>query len=288
MGGESVKVLSIQAEDAPDVAQFLNTHLNPRPGVAAWARLLEPPWASNAPNRGFQLVSESAGIVGAYVGVYSERVVGGAPRRYCNLGAFCVLPEFRTHSFRLVRALLAQRGFEFTDFSPSGNVIALNERLGFSRLGGTTTLVLNFPRLPRKSIRISEDRDIIRQRLVAEDLTVFRDHESAPAAKHVIAYSEDSYAYIVYRRDRRKRIPVFASPLYVGGNRELLKTAWGRLSSHLLRHGLLVTLAESRVLGFSPGGAWTLKNPRPKMIRSKVLTDQDVDYLYSELVLLEW
>lgn len=288
MVDERVSVLPIQAEHVPHVAQFLHTHLNQRPGLAAWSRLLQPPWSSDAPNHGFQLVSESVGIVGVYVAVYSERSIGGTVMQLCNLGAFCVLPDFRTHSFRLVRALLSQRGFEFTDLSPSGNVVALNERLGFSRLDVTTKLTPNFPHLPIRSIHISEDHNVIQQRLDDDDLQIFRDHESAPAARHIVAYSRDSYVYLVYRRDRRKRLPVFASPLYVGGNRDLLRTAWGPLASRLLRYGLLATLAESRVLGFSPASGWTLKSPRPKMIRSKVLTNQDVDYLYSELTLLEW
>lgn len=288
MVSEDVRVLPIQAEDVPQVARFLNTHLNSRPGVAAWTRLMEPPWSSKASNRGFRLVNSSAGIVGAYVGVYSERVIDGATHRFCNLGAFCVLPEFRAHSFRLLRALLAQRGFEFTDLSPSGNVVALNERLGFSRLEGTTTLVPNLPRFPRSTIQISEDLEFIHKRLLGEDLAVFRDHELAPAARHILAYSKDSYAYLIYRRDRRKKLPIFASPLYIGGDHDLLKRSWGQLTSRLLRHGLLATLAESRLLGYAPKGVWTLQNPRPKMVRSKLVADADIDYLYSELTLLEW
>lgn len=288
MASEDIRVLPIQAEDVPHVAQFLNTHLNSRPGITAWTRLMEPPWSSNAPNSGFRLVNGSTGIVGAYVGVYSERVIDGATHRFCNLGAFCVLPEFRAHSFRLLRSMLAQRGFEFTDLSPSGNVIALNERLGFSRLEGTTTLVPNLPRLTRRTIQISEDLGVIRKTLRGEDLTIFHDHRLAPAARHILAYSKDSYAYLVYRRDRRKRLPIFASPLYIGGDHDLLRRSWGQLTSRLLRHGLLATLAESRLLGYTPKGVWTLQNPRPKMVRSKLVAGADIDYLYSELTLLEW
>ncbi len=283
-----VRVRPIQAEDVPQVAQFLNTHLNSRPGVEAWERLMDPPWSFKPPNRGFQLVSDTAGLVGAYIAVYSERVIHGVARQFCNLAAFCVLPDFRPHSFLLVRSVLSQRGFEFTDLSPSGNVIALNERLGFSRLHGTTALLLNFPRFPRSSIQVSEDPTVIRQRLSSDDLVIFEDHELAPAARHIIAYNDHAYTYVVFRRDRRKQLPVFASPLYVGGDRDFLRSALGPLTSRLLRHGLIATLGESRVLGFTPRTLWTLKNPRPKMVRSKVLDERDFDYLYSELVLLEW
>ena len=55
-----------------------------------------------------------------------------------------------------------------------------------------------------------------------------------------------------------------------------------------LGRGLAVTLAERRVLGFSPGGPGReLARPRVKMYRGGVGAE-DVDYLYSELTLLQW
>ena len=58
-------------------------------------------------------------------------MIDGRVERFCNLGAWCVLPEHRFHALRLLKALLAQDGYHFTDLSPSGNVVGLNERLGF-------------------------------------------------------------------------------------------------------------------------------------------------------------
>ncbi|MET0828679.1 MAG: hypothetical protein ABWY26_04105, partial [Microbacterium sp.] len=137
-----VDVRPISSADADDVSHFLRDHLNPRVSLDAWKVLISPPWNGESPNLGFQLVVDSE-IVGAYVAVYSERDIDGVPRRFCNLAAFCVRDEHRSHSFRLVRALLAQKGFDFTDFSPSGNVVALNSRLGFTTLDTATGVVPN-------------------------------------------------------------------------------------------------------------------------------------------------
>ena len=99
-------------------------------------------------------------IVGAHLAFYSERVIDGRLERFCNLGAWCVLPEHRFHALRLLKALLAQDGYHFTDLSPSGNVIGLNTRLGFRFLDTTATAIPNLP-WPSRPGRdtISSDRE---------------------------------------------------------------------------------------------------------------------------------
>ena len=288
MEREKVDVRPITDEDSDAVAGFLHDHLNPRVSRAAWGALLCPPWNVEAPNHGFQLLTGDM-IVGVYVAVYSERDVEGELRRFCNLAAFCVLEEHRAHSFRLMRALLAQRGFEFTDLSPSGNVVALNTRLGFASLDTMTRLSPNLPRIPRRGITVSDDPAVVEAVLVGQDARIYRDHQNAPAARHIVAIAHGEYSYLVVRKDRRKRLPVFASPLYVGGSTDLLRSAWPQIASHLLlRQGALATLAERRVLGFIPTRGLDLRNPRAKMFIGKNLSADTIDYLYSELSLLEW
>lgn len=289
-GGVASKpvVRPIQVDDVPAVSDFLHHHLNARVVPEAWARLLTPPWPSPVDNRGFQLVHEGR-IVGAYAAVYSTRERRGETVQVCNLAAFCVLEDYRTQSLLLVRAMLKQAGYVFTDLSPSGNVVAMNERLGFQRLDTATRLTLNLPWSPRRGIRISQHPDAIVRTVTGDDARIFADHRDAPAAHHLVVTDGDRYAYLMFRTDRRKRLPIFATPLYVGGDRGLLERAWGSVASRLLMsHGLVATLAERRVLGFSPRVGVELKHPRPKMFRGEGATVDDVDYLYSELTLVRW
>ena len=109
-----------------------------------WARSLDVPWRVDKPNNGFMLLDDGR-LVGAHLAYYSERLIDGRPERFCNLGACCVLPEHRFHSLRLLKALLSQEGYHFTDLSPYGSVIALNERLDFRFLDTSSALVPNFP-----------------------------------------------------------------------------------------------------------------------------------------------
>ena len=283
-----IDVRPITDEDAATVSRFLHEHLNATVSPAAWRAVLAPPWQADPPNHGFTLVTGGT-IVGVYLAVYSVRDVNGEERRFCNLAAFCVLAEYRAHSFRLMRAILAQPGFEFTDFSPSGNVVALNERLGFSALDTATRLAPNLPRLPRRGLTVTENPSALTAVLTGRDARVYRDHLDAPAARHIVAIEGEDYGYLVVRKDRRKRLPMFSSPLYVGGNRDLLRRAWPQIGSHLLfRHAELATLAERRLLGFAPAFGIDVGKHRSKMLRSGSVPADAVDYLYSELTLLDW
>lgn len=288
MGAPAVVVRPISDADATPVSRFLHQHLNGRVTAAAWGRLLVPPWKADAPNHGFQLL-DGERIVGVYAAVYSKREIGDEPVPFCNLAAFCVLEEYRPHSLRLVRALLGQKGYVFTDLSPSGNVIALNDRLGFRRLDTATKLVANLPALHRGGTRVTTAAASLDRVLTGRDAEIFRDHRQAPAAQHVLVERDGAHGYLIYRRDRRKRLPLFATPLYAGGDPGCLRAAWPAVAAHLLRQGLPLTLAERRVLGFTPSGPGKeLGAPRPKMFRAKGVGPESIDHLYSELTLVRW
>lgn len=284
----AVVIRPIADDTTRAAAEFLHERLNPRVSADDWERLLRPPWGVQGPDRGVSLVTEDGDIVGVYAAVYSRRTGPVGPVDVCNLAAFCVLEPYRAHGLRLVRALLKRREYTFTDFSPSGNVVAMNERLGFSGLDSSTRLVVNPPALPRRGLRLTSDPDELSARLEGADADVFRDHRDAAAAGHLLVTEGAHYAYLVYRRDRRKRLPLFASPLYAGGDRELLRARWRHVRAHLLRRGMPFTLAERRLLGFAEGLGRELSHPRPKMVRGDGLDRDHVDYLYSELALVSW
>jgi hypothetical protein len=279
----------ITTADIPAVARFLHEHLNARVPAAAWEQAMQVPWKVAAPNHGFLLRDEQGEVAGANLAFYSERTIGGRVRRFCNLGAWCVLPQHRFHSLKLVRALLAQPGYEFTDLSPSGNVVAVNTRLGFAFLDTATAVAPNlpWPALPGGG-RVSTDPAVLEDTLTGDDLQIYRDHAEAAATRHVVLLRGDRHCYVIFRTDRRRNLPLFASILYVS-EPDLFRAMHRRFQSHLLtRHGIPALLAEPRITGHRPPLSRMLSNPRRKMYRSADLTDRDITDLYSELTCLSW
>jgi hypothetical protein len=269
------------------VAEFLHRELNPKVAVKVWAKGIRVQWMADAPNHGFML-TESGEVVGVNLAFYSEREVNGRPERFCNLGALCVRESRRAHAIRLVRAVLRQPGYHFTDLSPSGNVIELNRRLGFHQLDTATALQINWPVPPTSSLHLITDLADIEEALTGRDLRIFRDHRDSPAARHLLVVSGAELCYVIGRRDRRKKVPAFVSILYVS-NANLFRRSARHIARHFLIHGgSLATLLETRVTGQAPAGSITLRQPRPKMFKSSQLGPSDIDNLYSELTQIEW
>jgi hypothetical protein len=284
----TVELSPIMDPDIAGVADFLHANLNGRVPASAWLRAMSVPWKVDAPNHGFML-RDGDRVVGAYLAFYSERVVAGQLERFCNLGAWCVMPEFRFHSMRLLKALLAQDGYHFTDLSPSGTVVPLNTRLKFRPLDTSTALIPNLPWLTLiRRTRISADPKVIEGALAGAELELYRDHARTAAAHHLVLISGSDSCYVMFRKVTRKDLPVFAAILHVG-NPELFRRAVRPLARHLLiNYRLVATLAELRIVMHRPRPSVMLRSPRPKMYRSTTLEPTQIDDLYSELVCVPW
>lgn len=284
----AVHVRAIAARDLPQVAEFLQRHLNARVSASDWVRSIQVPWATDAPNHGFMLL-DGEQVAGVYLAFYSDRVIAGRPEKFCNLGAWCVRPEYRVHSLRLLNALVAQRGYTFTDLSPSGNTIPINRRLRFETLDTATALVPNlpWPSWPGSGC-VSADPAMIAQTISGRSLEIYRDHAGTAAAQHLVLTRKGDWCYVVFRKDRRKNLPLFATVLHVS-HPALFRSMMPVVSRHLLlRHGALATLAELRVVGGRPWPSMVLNTGRPKMFRSASVLEDQIDYLYSELACVRW
>jgi hypothetical protein len=303
----AVEITPITDADRAAVASFLHRNLNNRLSTSDWLVAMSASWKTEAPNYGFML-RDGERVVGVYLAFYSERTVAGRTERFCNLASWTVLPDFRAHSIRLLKALLGQEGYHFTDLAPSRNVIPLNARLKFRFLDTSAVVVPNlpWPTLPRRT-RISADPDVIASTLTGAELELYRDHAHAPASRHLVLIRGGDSCYVMFRRRWWRGQPAFAAILYVS-NPELFRRATGALARYLLvRHRIPVTVAELRIIGRRPRLSFPLPQPKalpgkhdsrlsrsyatryqgtipPKMYRSASLEPAQVDDLYSELV----
>ena len=266
------------------MAAFLQANQNDR---VPWDRAISSAaWKVDAPNHGFML-RDGQRVVGTQLAFYSERLIAGRVERFCNLSSWCVLPEFRFHSLRVHRAVLAQDGYHVTSLSPSRNVVPIHVRFKFRSLDTTAVVIPNLPWPSRPGrTKISADPDVIESTLAGAELELYRDHAQALAARHLVLIQDQESCYVIYRVMRHKGVP-FAAILHVSSP-ELFHRALTPLSRHLLiRHRLLVTLAELRCIGHRP--PLSLRAPSwPKMYRSHSLEPDQIDDLYSELVCVPW
>lgn len=288
-GGLMADVCAVQVEPITDadirtVAEFLRRGMNSTLSEADWQRAMIAPWDVEQPNHGY-LLRQNGSVVGAYLALYSERVIDGRPRRICNLGTWCVADEHRATGLRLLRSLLRQRGYSFTDLSPNPNVVALNTRLGFARLDTETAVVANLPWPMRsRGVRVVDTPDHINGLLQGRDQTIYRDH-AATAAGHVVLARGDQSCHVMFRRIRYKRLRA-AAIMYVGNPGLFRDCAPYFYRYLLLKHGMAVTLVETRLAEQRWGRSVLVSGP-PRMFFSEDLEPAQIDYLYSELTCLK-
>jgi hypothetical protein len=232
------------------------------------------------------MVHDSGAIVGAYLAHYSEQKIDGRPERFCNLGVWQVLPEHRMHSIRLLKAILDQDGYHFTDLTPAENVIALNARLGFRELDTKAFAVpcLPWPTLARR-VSVTSDPSRLEQALQGEDLAIYRDHLGAAGLRHVAILDRSERCYMVLRPDRHRGLPVLTM-LHVTEPTLLRRNSRAFARHLLLHHRVCAYLAEERVARCRPRLSFALEAPQTRMFRSDRLGAEDIGYLYSELVCL--
>ena len=280
----TVELSPITDADIAAVADFLHANYNDR---IPWARsLLAGPWKVDAPNHGFML-RDGQRIVGAHLAFYSERLVAGRMERFCDLGTWCVLPEFRFQSIRLIKALLAQDRYHFTGLTPNHKVASIQTRLGFRPLDTSAALIPNLPwPTPLGRTTISADPDVIGSTLAETELKLYHDHARALAARHIVLIRGPDSCYVMYRETRVKGVRL-AVIVHVS-NPELFHRAILPLTRHLLvHHRLPGTLAELRIIGNRPPLSFKMP-PSPKMYRSASLEPGQIDDLYSEFVCVPW
>lgn len=280
-----VELSPITEADLPRVAEFLHATFphEPQEPAESWERGLHSPWPDDPPNWGF-MAQDSGAVVGAYIAHYSEQEIDGRAERFCNLGAWNVLPSHRMHSVRLLKAILDQDGYHFTDLTPAENVVALNRRLGFAELDtrGFLAPCLPWPTLPGRA-SVTSDPQRIEQLLQGRALRAYRDHRDAPGLRHVAIAEGAGRCYVALRPDRQGRLPVL-TVLHVSEPSILRRNA-RRFARHLLvHHRVLAYVVEERVAGFRPRPSSVLRSPQTRMFRSDRLAPDDIDYLYSEMV----
>lgn len=279
-----LEVAPITTADIADVAVFMSHGMASARPPADWRKTMMPPWFFDQPNRGY-LMRENGCIVGAYLALYSEREIDGRPRRICNLGAWCVDEQHRAAGLRMFRALLRQRGYTFTDLTPNATVETLNSRLGFVALDTSTALVLNMAwPVGSRGVRVVDAPSEVDRLLSGRQQQIYRDHVQT-AAQQVVVTKDGRSCLIVFRRDKYRRLPLFATILYVGTPDVFRDCAPHFFRYLLIRRAIPATLAEIRVVGHRPSRS-VLAGERPKFFSSENLGPAQIDYLYSELTCL--
>jgi hypothetical protein len=267
---------AITEADLPAVGRFMHDNLNPRVADDDWAKALRVPWQVASPNHGY-LLRHDGRVVGGIPGVLLRADRRRRVRRICNLGAWCVLEEYRAEGIRLLAgapqpARLRVHGpvSEWQRSSPSTS--ACGSSPSTRARHSSPTCPARRASGPCRGRPDNHRGAALRERSWTSTATTGR----AAAAHHLVTTDGTDHCYVIWRRDRRKGLPLFATILYVSDKAVFLRSSAAVTRRLAVRHGIPATLIEARVAGGRPGFSLALSASRPKMFKSARLAPQDI------------
>ena len=235
------------------------------------------------PNHGFVL-RDAERIVGGIGAYYAESTIKGQPQRICNITSWCVLDAYRKQSMRLAMALIAQKGYHFTDFSPTKIVGGVLQFLRLRPLDERQVVIINlaWPAIGSKLLTQPQD---IENALQGDALRAYRDHTMFPWLHHVLIGTPNKWRHVIYKRTRFKWLPS-AHVLYLC-DPAIFEQRYCRLARHFIARGLASTQVECRFLTRRPCPSAIRSGFNAKVYLSPTPSDNDIDNLYSETMALD-
>ena len=278
----AVRVQLTHEADLDEVGQFLHERLGRRFSKQAWIDSLQQRWAHVSSNLGAHLRSEGR-VVGVLCAIYSEQVIAGNTEKVCNPHSWVVDEPYRNHSIGLLLALLRQRGWHFTMFTPNPKVAQVFAGLRFRVMDDT---LFYLPNLPAPRGGVVTEPVAIKALLEGAALRDYEAHAHLPWLHFAAFGPKGDACLVVYKLTRWKRMPC-AQLLHVS-DAGAMQRHGHRLRSHLLmKHRATFTRVEGRLLAEAPRLAIRSVRLMPKMVLSQTLQDNQVTDLYSELVALD-
>jgi hypothetical protein len=277
----------VTAANLDEFCTFLHDNLNPAITADGFRQGLTRSWHVEPPNHGFA-VRDAGRMVGGIGAIYAERPLTGARERFCNITGWCVLESHRAQSMRLAMAVTSQKGWHFTDLSPTKVVGSMLQFLKFQALDERQAVLLNMPGLPGLpglGTTVLHRPGDIEAALHGDALEVYRDHAGFPWLRHALVGRPGHWCHVIYKRREFKGLPT-ASILYLS-DPGVFRRGWRRLGAHFLARGMVSTQVEARWLGQPPWPSAIRSGFNAKLFLSDRLQPAQIDVLYSETVALD-
>ena len=271
----------LNPEDVAAVVRFCAEGFGDDP--ALFARILSPTWDPQRVDKG-AILEDQGRMVGFATALYSHRILKGGWTKFCALGPWYVLPDYRAGSLQLMSFLLAQKDYTFTSHSPNAISLAILTRFKFERLSTywhIYPLGANISSLARGGVHIEANDETILSCATEQEKVLINDHH--PGGCSVIRVSTHNASGLVITKRRTLRNVPVSELLYVG-DQGLVVRHFERVKWAIARkEGTCMLIADSRLLGANAPRP-LLWRERIRMFRSEVLKADEIDNLYSEVV----
>jgi hypothetical protein len=230
---DTVTLREIFDEDLGDVYRFLSENFDPELELDIWRLAFNCSWLPKKPNNGFMLVVNNT-VVGVLCALYSQQQTQEGIQNVCNTSTWFVLDAYRSHSLKLMAAILDQKGFVFTSLSASAQVYELHRRFGFRSYVTTLVAIPNLPKLNyfSRRLEILVDAKSIGRYLDSHIKQISIDHMDIPTVQQVVFSNFDETLVIIY--DIRKVCGVPSSNILYLSNPDMFYQNLNEICNYFL------------------------------------------------------
>ncbi len=271
--------------DIPAIVDFLHDHMDRRISHERWRRIVEYNWPGNKPTCGW-LVEDGCDIVG-YLGlVYAPRTIDGANHCLVNLTSWYLRRPYRDlkTALAMLHAATADTDATYTVFSSRPAVTRLMRRTGFRCLDDTR-YVWRRRGAGAGDLEVSTDPATIRTRLNPPARKLLDDHAAFNATSFLLRAPGGETCFLLLSIRHKGADIAYHEALYVSEPSVLARHA--QQFADLILPGEKALLAvDCRFLAGQTVSAATETIPAPRFFKSTQLAPSKVDFLYSEILLL--
>jgi len=280
------KLSKLNADQFDDIYQTFLADDDQTLQADDWRPLFAPRSGPIADYCGYVLEDQGR-IVGMLGMLFSERIVHGQERSFCNLHSWMVDENHRGHSLLLMRPALKLADCTLTDFTPTSDVCRISKRLGFVELESALRILLPAAgrRREARGIELIDDVEQISQQLNDTDTQILNDHR-LPHLQHMLVRIGSDDCYIVFSRVERHILPychihyVSNKPLFhrrsAAIRRQLMKTTGGRFTA----------IDARTVRGLKFPFSFVVPMQSQQLYRPAGVEPADIDTLFSEVSFL--
>ena len=248
-----------------------------------WKKIFGKLWDRQDSCCGYVLMDgkEAVGFLGT---IFSQRLIKGIPRDFCNLTSWIVKPDYRSESLSLLFPLMGRKDLTLTNFTASNRVIEVLLKVGFHSLEDHFQMILPIP-LPAIGFKVHFDAEIIENTLHGDNLRIFLDHKKLHC-EHILLEFQNDQCYLVLNPARKRNLPV----MYVdyisnlGFFMKYIQRYTFSICRKLQVFGLMT--GEHNLRGSRFALALRVKRRHALLYRSKDVSPENIDTLYSEIQVL--
>ena len=280
-----IELRSAGTDDREAVVALLHERMSSKISVERWRRLFDYPWFRDRPDCGVVVLER--GALAGYLGViYADRRGDGRRSRTANLSSWYLVRTLRGQGIGLAMLRHATRDpdLTYTTFSSNPPALRLMAEVGLVLLD-ESRLLWRRSGEQGAAIQVLSGLAALLPELADHERRILLDHRDLPVRCHLLRAAEGDCLVVLSVKQKGADV-AYHEVLHLGRPEVFARHAQA-FADAVLAPGAAVLAVDRRFLDGCAVRTETEAIGVPRYFRSPDLARREVDFLYSEIPLLD-